>query len=184
MDHSSGSRRRTPPSPAVVTRHLPLSAEDAWALVTDVRNHGRWIPMTRMDAPAVLTPGAQFTAVTGPGATAGSPGLADRMTVLTLVPPDTASGRTGRVVLRKDGPVLLGTAEIVVVPRGPDDALVTWVEDVHLRFLPARWTRRPLRPVLAGMSRYALRQISREVSGGARRNDPPPIPRGTQRSVT
>lgn len=162
------SSRRTPSSPAVVTRHLPLRAEEAWALVADVRNHARWIPMTRIEAPAALTVGARFTAVSGPGATNGYPGLADRMVVTSLVAPSTPEARTGRAVLRKEGPLLLGTAEIVVVPGDDDGALVTWVEDVHLRGLPARWTRRLLRPVLTAMTWYALRKVHAEVVAGLR----------------
>ena len=170
------------------TRVLTCPAEDAFATLTDVRNHARWIPLTRIDAPAQLTVGARFTAVTGPGATDGYPGLAERMVVTSLVAPSTPEARTGRAVLRKEGPLLLGTAEIVVVPGDGVGALVTWVEDVHLRGLPARWTRRLLRPVLTAMTWYALRRVHAEVlaalRAGTGRNVPPPSLPPTQRSTT
>ncbi|MBO1752183.1 hypothetical protein J4G33_10255 [Actinotalea sp. BY-33] len=155
------------PRAAVARRVLPLRAEEAWDLVTDVHHHERWVPMTRIDGPAALGVGDVFVGVTGPGALHGGPGLADRMRVERLEPPVTepaGPGRTGVAVYRKLGPVLLGTAEVHVRPLGPGLCEVAWVERVHLRGLPRALTTAPLRPVLGGMGWYVLRQVAREVA--------------------
>ncbi|WP_225755177.1 hypothetical protein [Actinotalea sp. Marseille-Q4924] len=152
---------------AVARRVLPLRAEDAWVLLTDMRNHVRWIPMTRMDAAASLPVGAVFTAVSGPFATRGAPGVVDRMAVVRSVPPHTdenGPGTVGTAVYRKLGPVLLGTAEVQVRPLGPDTCEAAWVERVHLRGLPAGLTAPILRPVLAAMVTYALRRVDAELT--------------------
>jgi hypothetical protein len=153
---------------AVARRVLPLRAEDAWDLLTDMRNHVRWIPMTRMDAAPSLPVGAVFTAVSGPFATQGAPGLADRMQVVEVVPPHTdenGPGTVGVAVYEKLGPLLLGTAELHVRPLGPDTCEAAWVERVHLRGLPAVWTAPLLRPVLLGMVTFALHRVHAEVTG-------------------
>lgn len=153
---------------------LPVPAGRAWATVTDVAAHARWIPLTRIDAPrpAPLALGDVFTAVSGPGATRGGPGLPDRMVLAELTDPVPARGRTpartGRAVYRKLGPVLLGTAEVAVRPLGAGHCQVTWTERVHLRgpHLPG-WplaTAVALRPVLGPMLRLALRRIRAELT--------------------
>ncbi|MBC7306675.1 MAG: hypothetical protein H5T80_07030, partial [Dietzia sp.] len=155
------------PRAAVARRVLPLRAEDAWDLLTDLRNHVRWIPMTRMDAAASLPVGAVFTAVSGPFATRGAPGLADRMQVVELVPPHTDAngpGTVGTAVYEKLGPLLLGTAELHVRPLGPDTCEAAWVERVHLRGLPVGLTAPALRPVLTAMVAYALHRVHAEVA--------------------
>lgn len=144
--------------------HLPLPAEAAWALVTDVRNHARWVPLTRIDAVADLGLGDGFTAVSGPGARRGVPGLPDRMVVEELTVPDSATGAVGVARYRKLGPVLLGTAEVRVRPAG-DAATLIWTEDVHLRGLPRGLTAPLLRPVLEGMLRVVVRRLRAEVGG-------------------
>ena len=145
--------------------HLPLTAETAWELVTDVRNHDRWVPLTRIDAPASLGLGDGFTAVSGPGARRGVPGLPDRMVVEHLTLPDTAAGVTGIATYRKLGPLLLGTAEVRVRPAG-DACTLIWTEDVHLRGLPRALTAPVLRPVLEGMLRIVVRRLRAEVGAG------------------
>ena len=156
-------------SPAAAARRvLPLRAEDAWDLLTDMRNHVRWIPMTRMDAAPSLPVGAVFTAVSGPFATRGAPGLADSMQVVEVVPPHTdenGPGTVGVAVYEKLGPLLLGTAELHVRPLGPDTCEAAWVERVHLRGLPAAWTAPLLRPVLRAMVTFALHRVHAEVTG-------------------
>lgn len=152
---------------AVARRVLPLRAEDAWDLLTDMRNHVRWIPMTRMDAAASLPVGAVFTAVSGPFATRGAPGVVDRMAVVRCTPPHTdahAPGTVGVAVYEKLGPLLLGTAELHVRPLGPDTCEAAWVERVHLRGLPAALTAPLLRPVLGAMVAYALHRVHAEVT--------------------
>lgn len=153
---------------AVAHRVLPLRAEDAWVLLTDMRNHVRWIPLTRMDAAPSLPVGAVFTAVSGPFATRGAPGVVDRMEVVRSVPPHTdenGPGTVGTAVYAKLGPLLLGTAELRVRPLGPDTCEATWVERVHLRGLPAAWTAPVLRPVLRAMVTFALHRVHTEVTG-------------------
>ncbi|NLF04485.1 MAG: SRPBCC family protein [Actinomycetales bacterium] len=139
---------------------LPVPAEEAWALVTDVRNHARWVPLTRVDAAPALRVGDRFTAVTGPGARRGGPGLPDRMVVERLVPP--TAGRPGRARYRKVGPVLLGTAEVGVRPDG-EHAELEWIEDVHLRGLPRGATAWCMRPLLGLMLRVVVRRLEAEV---------------------
>ena len=168
---------------ASVSARLTLSAEEAWALVTDVRNHARWVPLTRLDvAPAAGSPttgpgagtglalGDTFTAVSGPGAGRGWPGLPDRMTLEHLTPPDSATGTPGRAVYRKRGPVLLGTAGVHVGPEDPSSCTVVWTEDVHLRGLPRGLTAPVLRPVLALMLRVVMRRLRAEVNARADRS--------------
>ena len=154
------------PSPrrsAPVTRVLRVPAEQVWDVVTDVRNHTRWVPMTRIAAAGDLRVGDRFEAVTGPFATTGAPGLADRMVIERLDPPSTDAARSGVAVYRKLGPVLLGTAEVHVRPLGPEHCALTWVEDVHLRGLPAGATAGVLRPVLGTMLRVVLARASAEL---------------------
>lgn len=157
---------------ASATTHLPISVERAWDLVTDVRNHARWIPFTRIDAAHPLRVGDTFSAATGPvGTTLHRLSLVDRMEVTATTPPTTAPPSPGRATYRKLGPVLLGGAEVLVTPAGPDACDVTWVEDIHLRGLPrwaVAWISRPLATV---MVRSALRKVRAEVTAavGGRR---------------
>ena len=139
---------------------LPVPAEEAWALVTDVRNHARWVPLTRVDAARELGVGDRFTAVTGPRARRGGAGLQDRMVVERLVPP--TAGRPGRVRYRKLGPVLLGTAEVGVRSDG-EHAELEWIEDVHVRGLPRGATAWFVRPLLGLMLRVVVRRLQSEL---------------------
>ncbi len=148
---------------AAVSARLPLGAEAAWALVTDVRNHARWVPLTRIDSAPLLAVGDTFTAVSGPGSGRGWPGLPDRMVVERLDPPDPAAGAPGTAAYRKLGPVLLGTAGVRVAPETTSSCILTWIEDVHLRGLPRRLTAPLLRPVLGLMLRVVLRRLRREI---------------------
>lgn len=140
-----------------------MPAERAWDLVTDVRNHARWIPFTRIDAPHPLRVGDTFSAATGPAGTLHRLALVDRMTVTATTAPTTTPPRTGHASYRKLGPVLLGGAEVIVEPLGPAESAVTWVEDIHLRGLP-RWTVAWLsRPLSTAMVRGALRKVRAEA---------------------
>ena len=150
------------PPAATATADLAVPADRVWALVTDVRNHVRWIPATRIDTPAAtLAVGDTFTAVTGPTATHGGRGLTDRMTLERLDPPTAA--RPGVAVYRKLGPVLLGQATVQVRPTGPASCTLIWTEAVHLRGLPRRLTALLLRPMAAGMLHHALRRVRAEL---------------------
>ena len=178
---------------ATASRRIPLPADEAWELVTDVRNHARWIPWTRIHTPGPLRVGGLFVAASGPAWLPGG-GFLDRMVVERLdapsglAPADTelpgraelparaaglsahspAGEGTGVAVFRKMGPVLLGTAEVHVRATGPCESDVTWLETVHVKGLPPRLTAAPLRVVLAAMTRLALRRIAAEVEAAAR----------------
>ena len=178
--------------PATASRRVPLPAAEAWDLVTDVRNHARWIPWTRIHTPGwPLRVGDLFVAASGPRWLPGG-GFVDRMVVERLDAPtggaphagDAADGRdtparaegvsahtpvctgTGVAVFRKIGPVLHGTAEVHVRATGPSESDITWLETVHVKGLPLRLTATPLRVFLAAMTRLALRRIAAEAEAG------------------
>ena len=173
--------------PATASRRVPLPAAEAWDLVTDVRNHARWIPWTRIHTPGwPLRVGDLFVAASGPRWLPGG-GFVDRMVVERLDAPSgtaphdgegdlgtparaegasahTPAGTgTGVAVFRKIGPVLHGTAEVHVRAAGPSESDITWLETVHVKGLPLRLTAAPLRVFLAAMTRLALRRIAAEV---------------------
>jgi hypothetical protein len=108
-------------------RTLPIDSASAWAELTDWAGHAEWIPMTRVE----LDPDdpAAFVAFSGPGALA----LEDRMRATQ----SSFDGSSGRCLVAKLGPVLVGEAEFTVAP-GPsaDSAVVTWREDVTVPHLP------------------------------------------------
>ncbi|WP_277209397.1 SRPBCC family protein [Isoptericola croceus] len=150
-----------------VSRIVPVDAETAFDRVSDPRNHPRWIPLTRFegDPPAAPAPGVAFTMISGPGARGGRSGLVDRMTTVEHVPPSTAHGTLGRSVVRKAGPVLLGTAGLDVVPVDEHRARVVWWEEAYLA---GPWPRRAnelaVGLVLRGMLALALWRFGREVA--------------------
>lgn len=155
------------------SRVLAAPADVVWGLVTDVRNHARWIPLTRVDTlrgePGVPAAGDRFTGVTGPTALRGGRGMADTMVVERLDPPRPARGREpahdGVAVYRKEGPVLLGEAEVRVRPLGPRHCEVTWVERTHLRGLPAPVGAALVAPTMAAMLRLVLHRVAAEATG-------------------
>lgn len=154
---------------AVHRRVLPIPADRAWDLVTDVHRHARWVPMTRIGAPTRLSVGETFVAVSGPTAPQGGPGLVDRMVVERLDPP-TAAGPTGPAAsgvarFRKTGPVLGGVAEIHVRPLGPALCEVTWIERITVRGVPAGLTDVVARPATGAMLRRVLGLVAAEVHG-------------------
>lgn len=154
----------------VRTQVVAAPAEEVWELVTDVANHVRWIPLTRIDGTGSRV-GDTFTGVTGPTATRGGPGLADTMVVDRLDPPVPARGRTpareGVAVYRKQGPVLLGAAEVRVRPLGPGHCALTWAEDVHLRGLPRAVGAPLVRLGLDPMLRLVLHRVAQELTHSA-----------------
>lgn len=145
-----------------VVRSFPVDATTAWELVADLRNHERWIPLTRISLDRPAGPGSTVTAVSGPFARRGFPGLADVMTIDRYDPP--AGDQPGVATFTKVGHVLKGHASIVVVPAGPTSSRVLWSENVYLAGpLPRRLTEALLKPFLGGMVRYALMRARREV---------------------
>ncbi|WP_152192255.1 SRPBCC family protein [Georgenia satyanarayanai] len=142
----------------MASRTLDLPQDWAYAVVTAVRHHGRWIPLTRVDAPArALRAGDD---VVGRSALV----LVDRMRV-------THADAPRELRLVKTGPLLLGEVTITVRPDGPSRAVVDWVEEgVHLRGpLPRRLTAALLRPSLEAMTALALWRIHRSVRRERRR---------------
>lgn len=81
------------------------------------------------------------------------------MEVVRWEPP--AGGRPGRCRLEKRGSVITGWAEIEVLPEGPG-AVVVWVEELRIRFLP-----RLLDPLVARAGRLVF---GRALDGLLRRS--------------
>ncbi|HRA50980.1 SRPBCC family protein [Actinotalea sp.] len=156
---------------AVHRRVLPVAADRAWDLVTDVHQHARWVPMTRIGAPTLLSVGETFVAVSGSTAPQGGPGLVDRMVVERLDPPVAAGApgpaTTGVARFRKVGPVLGGIAEIRVRPLGPALCEVTWIERITVRGVPAGLTDLVARPATGVMLRRVLGRVAAEVGTSA-----------------
>ncbi len=162
-----------PASPVVARAVLPLPADEAWALLTDVRRHEGWVPMTRIEVDGPLHVGESFTAVSGPTARTGGPGLVDRMTVLRSEPP--SGQEVGVADYRKDGPVLRGSAGIEVRALGPVWCEVTWIEQIGVRGLPSAVTDLVSRPASLLMLDLVLRRVREDVRAGLRgpRNESP-----------
>lgn len=166
------ARRPDPREPGVAVRRvvLPIAAADAFDLLTDVRRHAAWVPLTRIDlhgptdADGRLLAGGTFTAVTGPAARRGAPGLPDRMRLESADRP--AGRRTGTARFVKLGPVLTGWAELAVRPLGDALCEATWSERIGVRGLPAALTDALGRPLTAAMLRTVLRRAAREVEAG------------------
>ncbi|MET7617310.1 SRPBCC family protein [Streptomyces sp. NPDC005408] len=114
-----------------LTRAVALPADEAWSRVTDWRAHAAQVPLTSV---SVVTPpptrvGTRFVARSG----VGRAGFDDPMEVVRWEPPE--DGRPGRCRLEKRGSVITGWAEIEVLPEGPG-AVVVWVEELRIRFVP------------------------------------------------
>jgi hypothetical protein len=149
------------PGAVVAGRTFAMLPADAFALVTDVRRHGDWIPFTRVEVDGPLREGTHLRAVTGPFARDGGPGLVDGMRVTRLDPP--ARGRPGVAHFVREGPVLHGWARIVV-RDDPEGALVVWAEQAALVGpLPEDLTARLVGPALALVIRVALRGAARSA---------------------
>ena len=134
--------------PAMATRVLDVDPDRAFRLVATLGGHGRWIPLTHVAAP----PGPARTGDVVLARTAGV--FVDRMQVLSADPPR-------ELVLRKLGPVLLGTSTITVAPAPGGRSLVTWTYDAHLRgTLPASGV---LNPALEAMAALAMWRMARWV---------------------
>ncbi|ACQ79149.1 hypothetical protein Bcav_0888 [Beutenbergia cavernae DSM 12333] len=147
--------------PAAVSRVLALPPADAFALVTDLPRHDRWIPFTRVQGPRRPHPGARYSAL--------SLGvLRDRMELTVWREPDDDA--VGVATYVKHGPVLLGTSTLTVRPHGtdaaPSSSLVTWSYDAWLAVLPPRATRRATSASGRAMAALALARMGRAVSSG------------------
>lgn len=144
--------------PSVTIRRRVLApAERVWSLVTDVRAHERWVPLTSMkhdDGPP--RPGWVFTGVTGVGPLS----FADRMVVEVADPP--RPGHTGVFSVRKVGRLLGGWAHIEVAPSTDDPGSagetseLTWAEEIVLR--PEAVGRR-LAGIVDPVTRFAFSRV-------------------------
>ena len=152
-----------------VVRSFPVDAATAWGLVADLRNHERWIPLTRVSLDGPAAAGATVTAVSGPFARRGFPGLADVMTRRPLRP----AGRrgAGRRDVHQDRARAQGPREHRRRPR----RTVVEPRVLERERLPGR-ARSPAdsparcsRPFLGGMVRYALLKARREARATDRR---------------
>lgn len=128
-----------------------------WDEMVDWTSHARWIPATRMEAPAVdpTAVGAEITAFTGYGPLT----LEDRMRITRCDWDDTA-GR-GDCEVEKLGPVLQGRAGFTVRPEGGGCAVV-WLEDVVVPYVPPVAAPLVSRLSAAGF-RLAMRRLARIV---------------------
>jgi hypothetical protein len=110
--------------PVSFTLHqvVPISADEAFALLCDWEDHGRWVPFTSMD----VRSNDEFVAYTGIGPFK----LEDNMCVTHR----DVAGRSLSIV--KTGPVVTGTASFSVRPFSETSSVVTWVESVQIPYLP------------------------------------------------
>lgn len=131
-----------------------------WDELVDWKGHEAWIPATRVtvDGPDVTAVGATFTAYTGYGPLT----LEDRMSVVRCAWDDAAS--RGDCEVEKHGPVLHGRAGFVVEPEG-SGAIVTWIEDVTVPYVP-----RFAAPVVARLGaagfRVGMRKLAKQLRAG------------------
>lgn len=129
-----------------------------WDEMIDWERHAAWIPATRIEVPDgdATAVGAEFTAFTGYGPAT----LVDRMRI-THCAWDAAADR-GACEVEKLGPVLRGRAAFTVEPAA-GGCVVTWLEDVTVRYLP-----RLAAPIVAALSaagfRFGMRRLARIVA--------------------
>lgn len=126
-------------------QYLAADADSVYADLCDWKNHGRWVPLTRI----VMHSNQEFTAYTGVRPFV----LADRMRV-------TGQDDDARTVtLEKLGPLLKGTAGFGVRRYDDKSCIVTWREDIKAQFFP-KFLSKPLTATARILFRYALRRLS------------------------
>lgn len=157
---SAGDGGRVAAPRVVRHRVVDAQADDVWAVVGNLREHERLIPLTRITAP-------------DRGARAGDSVVAvsvrvvvDRMTVLSV---REAPQGARWAELEKTGPLLTGRAHVAVRPWGPGRTLVVWAEDVTFAPLSGTVAGRLVDAVqdrvLAAMCDLALARLARLVRG-------------------
>ena len=146
---------------------VPLGPRQAFDLIADLRVHERWIPATRIDAPArPLRTGDEVVA-------RSARWLVDKMVVEESTPPEGTA--PGVLRLRKRGPVLLGDATITVAAAGDTPntvaaagdggSRITWDAQTWLAGpLPARLTRPLAGAGYRVMLALAFRGIRRDAA--------------------
>lgn len=123
---------------------VPLDATEAYALLCDWEDHGRWVPLTKV----TVHDEASFTAFTGVGPLV----LKDEMVVFSKDDAELV------VVIRKTGPILTGTAGFAVRPFSQGSCVVTWEESLRVPLVP--WFLAPvLRVVTRALFRAALKNL-------------------------
>ena len=140
-------------------REIAAPAQVVWDLVTDWSRHGDWVPLTQMtvteDTGGV---GTRFTGRSGVGPLA----FDDPMVVTGWEPPTAV--RAGTASLRKEGGVVLGSAEVQVVPLPGDRCRLRWTEDVAV--LDRRLSRAITLPLAVG-GRFAFGAVLKKVAAEA-----------------
>lgn len=140
------------------TAHREVAADPVrtWERLTDWRAHGRWVPLTTMsvrsDTGGV---GTVFVGRSGVGRLA----FDDVMEVVRWEPPTATRAGTAGIAHR--GRVVLGTAEVQVVPLPGGRCRVRWTEDVAVL---SRQLSRPLLPLLVLGGRLAFGHVLAEVA--------------------
>lgn len=108
-------------------REVAAPADVVWGLVTDWSRHGDWIPLTTMtverDTGGV---GTRFTGRSGVGRLA----FDDPMEITSWEPPTPT--RAGTAAIDHRGSLVLGHAEVQVVPLPGDRCRLRWTEDISL----------------------------------------------------
>lgn len=125
---------------------VPLDASEAYTLLCDWGDHGRWVPLTKV----VVLDESSFTAFTGVGPLV----LKDEMVVLSK------NDQERKVLIRKAGPVLTGTAGFSVRSFSKGSCVVTWEESLRV-------------PLVPGFLAPALCVVTRALFRGALKKLPP-----------
>jgi hypothetical protein len=122
-----------------VVRHTHLSADEAFARLTDWPRHAAFIPLTAIQLVGLIREdvGARFVARTS----LGPLHFDDPMEVTYWQPP--TDGAPGVCRVDKRGRVLLGSTVITVTPSR-EGSVAHWQEDATIRFLGplAEWPNR------------------------------------------
>jgi hypothetical protein len=143
-----------------VRREVAAPADQVWSRLVDWPAHGRWVPLTAVRVTSAGAPGVGTTFVGRTGL--GPVGFDDPMTVTRWEPP--AAGREGKCTVRKTGRVVLGGAEVSVLPLGDRRCSVHWTETADVAGL--RWL--PLAGRLTALAgRLAFHRLLRRMAAEA-----------------
>lgn len=127
-----------------LVRTPPLPPDEAWRRLTEWPRHADAVPLTRIRVltPAPTREGTRFVARSGLGPLT----VDDVMEVTVWRPP--AGDEGGLCRLEKRGRIVLGWAEIEVLPGPGGRSRVVWREELRVRSLPRafdgalEWTSR------------------------------------------
>ncbi|PWJ56184.1 Polyketide cyclase / dehydrase and lipid transport [Quadrisphaera granulorum] len=124
-------------------REVAAPADVVWELVTDWSRHGDWIPLTTMtvehDTGGV---GTRFVGRSGIGRAA----FDDPMEVTSWEPPTPT--RAGTAAIEHRGRLVLGHAEVQVVPLPGGRSRLRWTEDIS--FVNKKLSRAVTLPIAVG----------------------------------